>query len=105
MSRVYIVRGRLAQFDAKAGDKVELDLAADDEDTFLAAGDLELVPLTYKVVGDAEVYDTAKGGTFEAALPVSQEAALLGGHIQLVPPEVKATKKKGGKTDGEASST
>ena len=51
----------------------------------VGTGRLALTPQTYRVIGETEVYDTARGGTFEAVLPAGQEVALIqGGHIERV---------------------
>lgn len=93
--RSYTALKQAPQWDAKGGDLVELDLDPGTEDTFVRAGLIEIRPRTYKVVGSAEVHDTAPGATFEAALPLDQETALLAGnHLEVVAEETFETLKK-----------
>ena len=88
-------------YDAKEGAVVELELSTAEEQDLVARGSLEIVPRTYKVVGEHfQVFGADPGEKFEAALTAGQEAALLeGGHIKLVEDEPKK-KTKGGKKSG-----
>ena len=63
-------------------DVCELDLSAVEESDLVNSGHLVIVPRTYLQL--SRNYSAAKQGeTFEAALPVEQEAGLiLGGHIE-----------------------
>lgn len=81
--------------DYGVGDEFDADLTADQERDNLGSGLLEIVPQTYRVLTDTRVYDTAKGGTFKAALYQENEAALLaGGHIELVQEAAPKTPKE-----------
>lgn len=80
------------------GDEFDADLTADQEADNIASGLLEIVPATYKVVGDSRVFDTDPGGTFDRALTVGEEALLVnGGFIERQPDkplEAKSRSKK-----------
>ena len=61
----------------------EADFSPSEEKDWLDSGLLELVPRQYKVLSDN--YAVPRGETFEAALLVENEAALIsGGHIERV---------------------
>ena len=78
------------------GDTVDIDITPSEENEMVAAGRLEILPATYKVVGNQEVYGTKSGKEFEAALSAEQEAALIeGGHIKRVDEKAKGGKKSG----------
>lgn len=68
-----------------------------DEADWVTPGLLEIVPQTYRVLTDTAVHGvkgTDKDPTFEAALPMETEAALItGGHIERVK-KPATTKKK-----------
>lgn len=68
----------------KQGDEFEHEFTVEDEKANLDSGLLELVPQTYKVIGETTVHDTKPGGTFAAALPMGVAELLLGSHIELV---------------------
>jgi len=73
----------------------EHDFTVTEEKDWLDSGLLELVPRKYKVLSDN--YAVPQGETFEAAMLIEIEAALLsGGHIERVekPPAKKITEKK-----------
>lgn len=78
------------------GEEFDQEFTAEDEATNLASGLLELLPLTYRVVGGSEVHGAQPGETFTLPLPLGQEVLLVeGGHIERVddePAEVKPTK-------------
>lgn len=67
-----------------------------EEADWVNSGLLEIVPSTYRVLTDTAVHGvkgTDKDPTFEAALPMETEAALIaGGHIERV--RKPSTKKK-----------
>ncbi len=95
--RRYTLRQDAPQYDAAAGDEIELDIDAATEAGLVASGWLEVVPGIYRVTGAAEVHGAQPGETFEAALPADQEAALLaGGHVEQVevPSADEATKSE-----------
>lgn len=65
-------------------DVVELELSAVEERDLVASGHLEVVPRTYRQLS-RNYSAAAQGETFEAALPVELEAALVQGcHIERV---------------------
>ena len=74
----------------------ERDFTASEEKDWLDSGLIELVPRTYRVLSNN--YSAAEQGqTFEGALLVEIEAALIqGGHIERVdkPKAAKAAEKK-----------
>jgi len=82
----------------KQGETFEKDFTAEDELENVNSGLLEIVPQTYKVVGESRVHDTEPGEEFTAALLLGNEQALVeGGHIEVVrekPAPKKRTKKK-----------
>lgn len=82
----------------KQGETFEKDFTAEDELENVNSGLLEIVPQTYKVVGESRVHGTEPGEEFTAALLLGNEQALVeGGHIELVPeekPKAKRTRKK-----------
>jgi hypothetical protein len=74
-------------------EEFETDFTEEEETANLSSGLLEIVPRRYKVVGGSEVYETAPGEEFEAAIPLGNEALLIeGGHIERV--DKPAKKKK-----------
>jgi len=75
---------------------IEREFSVSDERDMLAAGHLEIVPRTYRVLSDN--YGPGQGKTFEGSMPIEQEAALIsGGHIERVAPApVKETSKRKG---------
>jgi hypothetical protein len=82
----------LVNGEHKQGDEFEHEFDSPaDEEANLNSGLLEIVPRTYKVVGDSDVFETKPGSEFEKALTMEQERLLLeGGFIERVKP--KATK-------------
>lgn len=81
-----------AAIGAFAAGVFEREFTPMEERDWLDSGLLELVPRTYRVLTN-NYSAAAQGETFQAALLVEQEAALIqGGHIERVEP---ATKKKG----------
>jgi hypothetical protein len=75
------------------GDEFDAELAPADELANVNSGLLEILPQRYRVVGGSQVYETAPGEEFEAALLLENEAALIqGGHIERV--EKKPAPKK-----------
>lgn len=82
--------------DYGVGDVFEHEFdSPQDEQANIDSGLIEVVPRVYKVVGDSTVHDTTPGETFEAALTMTQETALVaGGHIARVPePKPEEPKK------------
>jgi hypothetical protein len=76
-------------------EEFEHEFTAEEEAANIASGLLEIVPRRYSVVGDSEVYETAKGEEFEAALLMENEAALIqAGHIERVEEEPKPAPKR-----------
>lgn len=85
MSNEYRVTGELPVLDTKPGDTFEHDLTADEEQTLVGQGRIEIVARPYKVVGHRPVGGAAPGDTFTAALTVGEEQALIdGGHVERV---------------------
>jgi len=83
----------------------ERDWTVEQENDALASGLVEIVPQTYRVVGDTRVFETAPGETFEAALRIEQEKALIdGGHIALVD-DAKKPKAAAAAEDGDAETS
>jgi len=80
------------------GEVFEKDFSPGDELENLESGLLELVPSKYKVVGETQVHGANPGEEFEAALPLGQEQALLGSHIERVEEPAPKPRKKGGKS-------
>lgn len=79
----------------KQGEEFDNDFTPEEETANVKSGLLEIVPQKYEVVGGSRVYETDPGGTFEAALPIGQEALLVdGGHIKRVKTKETKTKKK-----------
>jgi len=79
----------------KQGEEFEKEFSPEDEATNLASGLLEIVPQTYKVIGGSVVHGASPGETFEAALTVGAEAALVaGGHIERATKKAPKTKKE-----------
>lgn len=80
----------------KQDEEFEKDFTPVEEADNLASGLLEIVPRKYRVIGGSEVHGVKAGDddpTFEAALLIENEAALIqGGHIERV--EEPAPKKK-----------
>ena len=77
---------------AFAGGVFEAEYTATEERDHLASGLIEIVPRTYRVLSN-NYSAAAQGETFDGALLVDHESALIqGGHIERVSP---ATKKKG----------
>jgi hypothetical protein len=77
------------------GEEFDKDFTAEDEAENVASGLLEVLPMTYRVVGGSRVHETDPGETFEAALPLGQEQLLIeGGHIERVEPKKPIRKKK-----------
>ena len=75
-------------------DDVELDLSAADEADLVSAGHLELVPRPYKVLVN-NYAEGEQGDVVDLALPVENEAALVGGGIlERVDPAKKKTPAK-----------
>ena len=71
----------------------EGEFSASEEGDHLGAGHLEIAPRTYRVLSN-NYSAAAQGETFEAALLVEHEAALiLGGHIERVDATPKPVKK------------
>lgn len=73
------------------GDEFEMDYTPDEEKDVLSwrgGGMLEIVPATYKVVGDQRVFETDPGDEFTAALTVGEQQHLIDtGHIERIPAE------------------
>lgn len=68
------------------GDVFDWDLSAEDEQTNIQSGLLEIVPATYKVTGASRVFDTDPDGTFSRALTVGEERHLVeGGFVERLP--------------------
>lgn len=85
MSRYRALRDVAIPPDAYAeGDEFDVDLSWGDEDAHVALGNIEIIPATYKVIGEQPVFDTWPGDTFTRAVPIGQEQLLLGSHIELV---------------------
>lgn len=87
------------------GDEFDHEFSEEDEAANLASGLLEIVPRSYKVIGDSVVHDTEPGETFERGLTIGVEGLLFaGGHIERVdvpvvpavakPPTPRKTKEK-----------
>lgn len=77
----------------KQNEEFDADFTPEEETANVHSGLLEIVPVTYKVIGGSDVYETPPGEEFEAALPMGNEALLIeGGHIERVE---KPAKKKG----------
>ena len=84
--------------EAGQGDVFEADLTADEEADNVKSGLIEIVPRTYKVLGDSDVYETKQGETFEKALTLGEEALLIdGGFVELVADKPEPPKKKAAK--------
>jgi hypothetical protein len=77
----------------KQGEVFEKEFTPEEELENVNSGLLEIVPQTYRVVAeDSIVYDTPTGGTFEAAMLIENESALIeGGHIERVDEPAKET--------------
>lgn len=70
----------------------EREFTPSEEKDALDSGLLEIVPRTYRVLSDN--YAVPEGETFEAALLIENEIALIaGGHIERVKPPTKKMKK------------
>lgn len=70
------------------GDMFDWDLSAEDEQTNIQSGLLEIVPATYRVLGPSRVFDTDPDGTFTRALTVGEERHLVeGGFVERLPDE------------------
>ena len=73
---------------AGVGDEFDWEFTPEDEEANINTGLLAVVPRTYRVVGDSDVFETAPGGTFDRGLTQGQEALLVAsGHIEPVEPE------------------
>lgn len=84
MSR-YLVTGPRPVLDHAPGSEAELVLDPALETDLVSKGLLEILPSTYRNVGTQQVFGHDPGVTFEVALTVGQEAALLeGGHLERV---------------------
>lgn len=84
----------------KQNEEFDADFTQEEETANIHSGLLEIVPVTYKVIGGSDVYETPPGEVFDAALPMGNEALLIeGGHIERVekpePAEKKPASKKG----------
>lgn len=79
----------------------ERDFSAADEADLVAAGHVEIVPRPYKVLVNNYAVDghaVEQGDTVELALPVENEAALVGGGIlERADPAKKTPAKKSAK--------
>jgi len=77
------------------GEEFDKEFTADEEAANLESGLLEIVPRTYRVVGNSIVHETSPGDTFEAALTIGVEALLVdGGHIKREDKPAKTQGKK-----------
>lgn len=91
MTNTYRAKTKAAEAAFSSG-VFERDFTVTEERDALDSGLLELVPRTYRVLSDN--YAVPEGETFEAALLIENEAALIaGGHIERVQPKL-TTKKK-----------
>lgn len=92
MSNTYRAKTKAAEAAFSVG-VFERDFTPSEEKDVLDAGLLEIVPRTYLVLSDN--YAVPEGETFEAAMLIENEAALIqGGHIERVDkPPTKKTKK------------
>jgi hypothetical protein len=94
MRRYKVVYGG-AEWDAKVGDVVPLELSQEEEADLTAPtpSRVEIVPVTYEATSTAQVFGNKLGKRFEMALPLAVEAALLaGGHIAVVESVPKGAK-------------
>ena len=67
------------------GDEFDAEFPPDDEASALASGVIEVIPRTYKVIGDSDVFETKTGDTFDAAMSAHTESLLIdGGYIERV---------------------
>lgn len=65
------------------GDEWDADYDYEEETRLLDEGLMEVVPVAYRVIGEAPVLGTAPGGTFTGALTPGQRL-LVGTHIEEV---------------------
>ncbi len=101
MRRYRVLLPILVDGEHGQGDEFSKDLSEEEETESLKSGLLEIVPATYRVVGESRVFETDPGDTFMAALTVGRERILVdGGFIEPVPaeaaesPKPKNSKKK-----------
>lgn len=100
MNRYRVLLPVLVNGEHGQGDEFDYEFTVDEERTNVQSGLLAVVPRRYRVLVDTEVYGV-KGSdedpTFEAAMLIEQESALVsGGHIERVEdgPVKRTTKKK-----------
>lgn len=92
MANTYKALSKAAEAAFSVG-TFEAEFTATEEQDWLSAGVLAIVPRTYRVLTNN--YSAAKQGeTFTGALLVEQEAALIqGGHIERVDPRKAKSSK------------
>lgn len=87
MTNTYIAKTRAAEAAFSVGE-FEHEFTPVQERDYVASGLLEIVPRTYRVLTDTPVHGVTaldKDPTFEAAMLIENEAALIqGGHIERV---------------------
>ncbi len=98
MSNIYIAKTPAAEAAFFVGE-FEHEFSVTQERDLVASGLIEIVPRRYRVLTDTPVHGVTaldKDPTFEAALLIEQEAALVaGGHIErVVTPPAKRQKKE-----------
>lgn len=85
------------------------EFTVEEERDWVSRGALEIVPRTYRSLTDTKVFGVSSlddPPTFEAALLIEQEAALLGSHIERVDPEpVRAKAGKSAPASAAETST
>lgn len=97
MSNTYRALTPMAEAVFAAGE-FEHEFSEDDEAAHVKSGLIEIVPRTYKVVGDSDVFEAKTGETFDAALTVHVEGLLIGGgFIERVEAEKAPAKKAAAK--------
>jgi len=75
------------------GEEFDKDFTADEEETNVQSGLIEIVPRRYKVIGGSKVDGNEPDSEFDAAMTIGREAILVaGGHIERV--ETPAPKSK-----------
>jgi hypothetical protein len=92
-SNTYTANTKAAEAAFSVGE-FEHEFTVAEERDWLASGLISLVPRTYRVLTDTRVHETGLGDTFEAAMPIEIEAALIdGGHIERVSKTAKKPKE------------